>query len=708
MKTLLPTPLISPKRYLECAMKPIFILIMAVGIPISLGAYPSENSCDGCMVRLQNDTLVMGNRLTKHYYQWNNGNIIPIEFASTDGTGLSFGAKSTAMFNLPGMPIPSNARLSNEITRLSPKDDAYLKVTIDFRLDQLWVRHVISLFPDTPLLGHHFYLKGATSLQWGTRSPTGSREMIESGLTSEESKMRVGILPFKNPHWSVKAIVFQDATDHHNTLVQENNYLAYNKPVKVAGNLFFATNPTEKVCLVVMKESPLGQSQHGYEGYDLVLDQYALQVLGLGILPGDIRPQQWVRGYGYAVGITAEHAPAPLKAVRQYQKSLRTLVKERDEMVLANTWGDRSRDSRMNEPFILQEIEAAARLGITHLQLDDGWQRGLSKNSASKAGLQWDSWSREDWEPHPQRFPNGLAPLLKKATEHNVELCLWFNPSKTNDYASWERDAGILIDFYKTHGISVFKIDGIELSNKRAEQNLRNFFTKVLEVTKGEAVFNLDVTAGRRMGYYYFTEYGNIFLENRYTDWGNYYPHRTLRNTWMLSRYFPVEKLQVEFLNPWRNRQKYSNSDPLVPAHVPFDYQVAIALIAQPLAWMELSQLPEEASSLSALLKRYTPYRHKVHQGIILPIGDEPNGYRWTGFQSLVNDDEGYLMVFRENHSNNKKGLTTWLEPGEKYVFTSVLGDAGTFEAQAGKGGNLQFALSTPFSFALYHYKRVN
>ena len=145
MKTLLPTPLISPKRYLECAAKPIFILIMAVGIPISLGAYPSENSCDGCMVRLQNDTLVMGNRLTKHYYQWNNGNIIPIEFASTDGTGLSFGAKSAAMFNLPGMPIPSNARLSNEITRLSPKDDAYLKVTIDFRLDQLWVRHVISL-----------------------------------------------------------------------------------------------------------------------------------------------------------------------------------------------------------------------------------------------------------------------------------------------------------------------------------------------------------------------------------------------------------------------------------------------------------------------------------------------------------------------------------------------------------------------------------
>lgn len=45
----------------------------------------------------------------------------------------------------------------------------------------------------------------------------------------------------------------------------------------------------------------------------------------------------------------------------------------------------------------------------------------------------------------------------------------------------------------------------------------------------------MDLTNGRRVGYHWFTEYGNIFMENRYTDWGNYYPYKTLRNIWQLS-----------------------------------------------------------------------------------------------------------------------------------------------------------------------------
>ena len=41
------------------------------------------------------------------------------------------------------------------------------------------------------------------------------------------------------------------------------------------------------------------------------------------------------------------------------------------------------------------------------------------------------------------------------------------------------------------------------------------------------------------MGYLAAREYGTLFVENRYTDFGNYYPHRTLRNLWMLARYVP-------------------------------------------------------------------------------------------------------------------------------------------------------------------------
>ena len=48
--------------------------------------------------------------------------------------------------------------------------------------------------------------------------------------------------------------------------------------------------------------------------------------------------------------------------------------------------------------------------------------------------------------------------------------------------------------------------------------------------------------------------------------------------------------------------------------------------------------------------------------GNIFPIGDEPSGRSWTGFQS-VNKQEGYLLVFRENSEISKKPIKTYTIP---------------------------------------------
>jgi len=60
------------------------------------------------------------------------------------------------------------------------------------------------------------------------------------------------------------------------------------------------------------------------------------------------------------------------KTLRIYQRNLRIHRPSRDEMVLMNTWGDRGQDTRVREKFALAELEAGAKLGITHFQLDDG------------------------------------------------------------------------------------------------------------------------------------------------------------------------------------------------------------------------------------------------------------------------------------------------------------------------------------------------
>lgn len=185
----------------------------------------------------------------------------------------------------------------------------------------------------------------------------------------------------------------------------------------------------------------------------------------------------------------------------------------------------------------------------------------------------------------------------------------------------------MLINQFKQYGIKTWKIDGVNIPNKESDVNFRRLLDKVMLATNNEAVFDLDVTASRRFGYHYFYEYGNLFLENRYTDFARYYPYYTLRNLWMLSKYVPAQRLQIEFLNNWRNRDKYPADDMLAPGNYSFDYLFAITMFAQPLAWFETSSLPPAAFKTAPLINTYKQYWSKIHKGQIFPVGDEPDGF---------------------------------------------------------------------------------
>lgn len=224
-----------------------------------------------------------------------------------------------------------------------------------------------------------------------------------------------------------------------------------------------------------------------------------------------------------------------------------------------------------------------------------------------------------------------------------------------------------------------------------------------MEATGWKAVLNLDATAGRRGGYFFFNEYGNIFLENRYTDWGNYYPYWSLRNLWMLSRYVAPQSLQIEFLNKWRNKEKYAG-DKFAPSTYSFDYLFAITMAAQPLAWFEASNLPDEAFPTGGVIQKYKTVQHDFHTGYVFPVGDEPSGKSWCGFQS-VKDRKGYFLLFRESNEEESFDMDTFFEPGEQVEFTPVLGAGKAFRSIAGKDGRIRFSLSEPNSYVLYSYR---
>jgi len=369
-----------------------------------------------------------------------------------------------------------------------------------------------------------------------------------------------------------------------------------------------------------------------------------------------------------------------------------------------NTWGDRSRDAKLNEAFAIEEIGAAAKFGITHFQLDDGWQAGRSSNSAFAGGNSAGIWNHEGyWSVHPAKFPRGLRPVLEAARHAGVQIGLWFHPAREDEYANWMRDADQIIHLHRVYGIRLFKIDGVDISSKRADINLRKMFDRVIEQTNGNVTFNLDVTAGRRFGYFYFNEYGNIFLENRYTDHRSYYPHWTLRNLWQLARYLPAQLLQIEFLNNWRNANVYPTDDPLAPARIPFEYCFAVTMMAQPLAWFEASQLPPEAARVAPMIQTYRQFQARLHEGMIFPIGEEPSGFSWTGFQSC-RQNGGFIAVYRELNDCPTVTMKLWRLKEIEMQFSRVLGDGADFTAGIDSDGKIEFELPRPMSFALYQY----
>ena len=665
-----------------------------------------------CSATLANGELILDTGAMRRTCEWRNGLLAGGRMACpASGVGWDF-RPGLADFSLPGLPDEAtDGTLDVAEIPATPRSPSHLAATVTVRQGPLEVRRRFRLYPDCPAIACDVFLRGdASGLSWRSQTVNeADLRNIESLAAAKEGQavdttlLRLG-LPGR--HWRLRAVQFRDVTDRNNTLAEEVSLLPYRHPRRLAGNLLFATDLVHGGGLFVLKEAPCSGVQLSYPGADFVASHDELRVLGIGVETTDLDAADWTPCYGTVLGIHDGSELGQLAALRDYQLRLRAHRDGRDRSIMMNTWGDRGQDSRIRADFCLAELEAGARLGITHFQLDDGWQAGRSANSAFAGGSFENIWDNPDyWTPHPERFPDGLAPVVARGRELGIEVCVWFNPSKDESYGHWREDAEAMIRLHREHGIRTFKIDGVQIPDKRAERNLRRMFDAVMRELKDEAVFNLDVTAGRRYGFHYFGEYGNLFLENRYTDWGNYYPHWTLRNLWMLARYVPARNLQIEFLNLRRNAEKYPADDPLAPRNVSFAYAFAVTMMAQPLAWFEGSGLPEEAFAIAPLLAVWREHASRYHAGTTLPVGDEPDGVSWTGFQSILDADEGYLLVFRELSDEGAGKLRTWLPPGARVRLRALAGDGADGTAVVDADGRLPVRLPTPFSFALYHYR---
>lgn len=684
-------------------MKQIFLVLLAV-MP-----YLSTYSQNTYYSRLENDTLVIGNALIERKFVWNKGNLIT--YSLTDR------ASGQSWLNKERKPDFQISKNQDEITNPAYEikeilentiHPAYLETVVTFSLCTLSVKKVYRIYNNSAAIACTVYLKGSIkSIFDNKETRLFEKKNIEfsEDMKSNEMMTILDQIKLEGFHWKTKIVEFYDATDWNNNLVFETNIIPYRKN-SYRGNLLVAHNLQNDNGIFFLKEAASSSTQLAYNGFDFTTEFGHFMVNGLGVTEKDIKTNEWTKTYGCVIGLYNGSELDQLTALRNYQKNIRKLLPERDEMVMMNTWGDRSQDSKINESFSLKEVERASQLGISHFQIDDGWQSGKSPNSAVAKGTFKNIWENpEYWKPDPVKYPRGLTPIVEKGKELGVEICLWFNPSIQNDYADWEKDVKTIVNLYNEYGIRTFKIDGLSIPTKQSEINLRKLFDTVLEKTNNNVVFNLDATAGRRGGYHMFNEYGNIFLENRYTDWQNYFPYWTLRNLWQLAKYVPAEKLQIEFLNKWRNSAKYVK-DIFAPSNYSFEYLFATTMAGQPLAWFEGTGLTNEGLKIKNLISAYKKVQHDFHSGVILPIGEEPSGRSWTGFQSLK-EDSGYFIFYRENTVNAIGQIKTWLKEGTKVKCTPILRKGKIIKKTIGHQGSIDVELAEVNDFVMYKYEII-
>ena len=452
----------------------------------------------------------------------------------------------------------------------------------------------------------------------------------------------------------VKVVVYDlvDQTDEHAELVHVREWLV--------GHTESMTNLTASIWAiedvlsgrgtVFVRCAPLPHARVDPSAADFgfeARDEYGNYVRG-----------RWLKiydtGYPYVKLAYEGGSTGRTKVLQDWQRSVRPYVSGRDGVFLSNTWGDRNRDMRINEAFMLGEVKAAAELGVEVVQIDDGWQSGKSMNSAFADGQGvWNGYwaaSPDFWVPDPKRFPRGLEFVTRAAAEKGIRFGLWFGPDSSDDAANWERDANWLLKLHRECGVDYYKLDSMKTTGALSLERQRKLFDKVLKGSAGKIVIDMDVTAEKRPGYFGMMKSGPLFVENRYSDFGTYWPHLTLRALWSLCEVIDPIRLRMEVLNPMRNIDKYGD-DPLAPSAYPAETLFAIVMPASPLGWFEVQNLePETVAAWKPLVAAWKRERDAMAACNVLPVGARPDGVSWTGFifTPRAGGNLGYALFFRE------------------------------------------------------------
>lgn len=634
-----------------------------------------------CYASLAGNVLTAGNSGITRTYAVTGSGLVPQTL-----TDAAAGETLTEENGEDISPVTLRGEMPRKLTLEGGADDDLgfgaksLKCSLTAVYPRFCLKYEIVLYPALPLIRTRAFAKGRPAAK-------------ESAL--------LDTMVMKEKHCRYECVSLRAVTDSHNNLVKKDGGLFYlNESARLSGNLLRVHRTLQNDGVVLIKESPALDEQVRYGGFDFTVSGKRLAVHCAGFGACDLLPDEFVPLYGSAVGLYRGGDLAFYRFLRAYHEA-RHVFREDDAGVYSNTWGNDSGGRKICEKFLEDELDSAHAIGVTHYQVDAGWDTG-EKDPAT---------GRSRWTLNRAALPFGFARIREKAEQYGIKIGLWFVPYTEDgcDYACYRQDAETLTALYHEYGATFFKLDGFKLLSFTAAYRFEKMLRLVLERTGSAVFFNMDVTNWPRTGFFGATQYSNLFFENRYTDRISYYPHYTLRNVWEACRYFPACRMQAEFLDTERNAELYEADeagDALAPRRCGQDYAAAATLFASPLAWLEPSVLSEGGkNALARLMEAARGVRKEIPASLVLPVGEDPDGASFTGFQAIRDEKNGCLLLLRENtaESSHRFRLCTG-GFGPETEFKKIVSNCGG-EVRALSGSEIDVSMDHPFSYAVYSYR---
>ena len=417
--------------------------------------------------------------------------------------------------------------------------------------------------------------------------------------------------------------------------------------------------------LTLLKESHKCVNQSGIDTGAFVLTPDGVLVTGLGLKDNNYqRKRMWLPHEHFrsawatwCVPFDGGEAERQL-SLKRFDRARFQPKPEAGAHSRSNTWGSRAPGiearGAANETDVLKEIESCADLGIDAVAIDDGWQ--VDWNGQVPEGAEW-------W-PHPERFPTGWRNLRAAATEAGVDLILWL-PGRPvpleRMVANVEQGGftGLKLDFlgFPTRDV----LDDVLEKARRLQAHFDHRLDISWDVTEETA----------RLGYYFGREYGSLHIANRKGTYDServhhiaYTPRLVLRDAWHLAHYLNLNQIEITITDP-------ATVDPAISdaARHSHAYCTAMTVAGLPLFFQETHFLEGQArEETRSIMRVWREHREAMARTFKFPIGDEPGGASWTGFQ--CHDPEtgsGYVLLFRELHAAPETHAPTlhFVDPAE-------------------------------------------